>query len=209
MELLTSILELPVIGILRGFSAQQLPDILGAITRGGLRNLEITMNSPGAVAQIAQTRALAGGKVNVGAGTVTSPSLLDEALEAGAIFIVTPTINHDIIRECVRNNVPVFPGAFSPTEILEAWELGATMVKIFPADAAGPAYIRGLRGPFPNVKLLPTGGVDLATAPEFLKAGAAGLGVGSPLFDKKRIEAGDWAWLESQARNFAALFSSR
>ena len=83
------------------------------------------------------------------------------------------------------------------------------MVKIFPADAGGPAYIRAIRGPFPNIKLLPTGGVDLATAPEFLKAGAAGLGVGSPLFDKKRIEGGDWAWLESQARKFGALFSER
>jgi 2-dehydro-3-deoxyphosphogluconate aldolase/(4S)-4-hydroxy-2-oxoglutarate aldolase len=204
MEALKSIVALPIIGILRGFTLEQLPNILGAVARGGLRNVEITMNSPSATEQIR----LAGDQLNVGAGTVTSLKLLDEALEAGAKFIVTPTVNTDVITRCAREQIPVFPGAFSPTEIFQAWELGATMVKIFPAETGGAAYVRAIRGPFPNIGLLPTGGVDLRTAEDYLKAGAAGLGVGSPLFNKERIEAGDWRWLETQARAFASLFLS-
>ena len=202
MQPLKALLELPVIGILRGFTLEELPNILEAVRRGGLRNVEITMNSPGAAEQI---RAAAG-QLNVGAGTVTSLKRLDEALGAGAKFIVTPTVNPEVIKRCVREKVPVFPGAFSPTEICQAWELGATMVKIFPAETGGVAYLRAIRGPFPQIKLLPTGGVDLQTAGEYLKAGAAGLGVGSPLFDKKRIDAADWNWLEDRARAFASLF---
>lgn len=196
--------ELPLIGILRGFSLAQLPPILAATEGGGLRNVEITMNSPGACEQI--RRASETGGLNVGAGTVTSLSLLQAALDAGAKFIVTPALNREVIRECVRQSVPVFPGAFSPTEMVEAWELGATMVKIFPADTGGPAFLRALRGPFPQIKFLPTGGVDLQTAADFLQAGAAGLGVGSPLFDKQRIDRCDWAWLRDQTSRFVRLF---
>ena len=133
--------------------------------------------------------------------------LLDEAVTAGANFIVTPTVNREVLRECGRRGLAVFPGAFSPTEVLEAWELGAAMVKVFPADAGGPAYLRAIRGPFPQIRLLPTGGVDLQTGREFLKAGASGLGVGSPLFNKPRIDAGDWAWLRDQTASFARLFA--
>ncbi len=194
--------EAPIIGILRGLSPEQLPQVLEAATRGGLRNVEVTMNSPNAAAQIRAAVRQAGARLNIGAGTVTSLPVLHEALAAGATFIVTPLVHRLVIIECVRQNIPVFPGAFSPTEIWEAWELGAAMVKVFPADAGGPGYLKALRGPFPQVKLLPTGGVDLQTAAAFLKAGAAGLGVGSPLFDKPRIDAGDWAWLERQTRQF-------
>lgn len=206
MGSLESILALPVIGILRGFSGRELPQILQAVVRGGLRNIEITMNSPSAAEQIRLANELGQGKLNVGAGTVTSLELLDQAVDAGASFIVTPNLKREVVIECVTAKVPIFPGAFSATEVYTAWDLGATMVKIFPADAGGPAYIRALRAPFPAIKLLPTGGVDLQTAGDFLKAGAVGLGVGSPLFDKQRIERSDWRWLEEQARRFVALF---
>lgn len=205
---LTSILNLPLVGILRGASGQTLTHLIPAVIRGGLRNLEITMNTEGAADQIRRTVELAAGQLNVGAGTVMTPHLLEEALRAGARFIVTPIVNREVIAQCVQRNVPVFPGAFSPTEILTAWELGATMVKIFPGETGGPAYLKALLGPFPKIKLMPTGGVDLETAPAFLQAGASALGVGSPLFDKARLDAEDWPWIQAQTERFVALFEN-
>lgn len=140
--------------------------------------------------------------MHIGAGTVLDTKALEQALSAGASFIVTPTANPDVIRECVRRNIPIFPGAFTPTEIVTAWELGASMIKIFPAETHGPKYIKALKGPFPNIQMMPTGGVDLKTLPEFVKAGADGFGVGSPLFDRARVEAADWNWVEAQCRAF-------
>lgn len=198
---------LPVIGILRGFNRQQLIEIVSAAQRGGLTNLEITMNTADAAQQIREANALVGDRVNIGAGTVTSLALLEEALNAGASFIVTPNLHSVVLARCVQDRVPVFPGAFSPNEVVRAWSMGATMVKIFPAETLGPAYLRALKAPLPGIKLLPTGGVDLATLPEFLKAGADGFGVGSPLFDRQRIESGDWPWVEAQCRAFAAAYA--
>jgi 2-dehydro-3-deoxyphosphogluconate aldolase / (4S)-4-hydroxy-2-oxoglutarate aldolase len=179
----------PVIGILRGFQLSQIPGIVEAAARGGLKNLEITMGSEKADEQIREAVRLADGRMNIGAGTVLNVATLSRALHAGACFVVTPTLNTDVILECVRLGVPVFPGAFSPTEVLQAWELGATMVKVFPAEILGPGYIKAVKAPLAQVKLLPTGGVDLQTLPAFLHAGADGFGVGSPLFDRRRIEA--------------------
>jgi 2-dehydro-3-deoxyphosphogluconate aldolase/(4S)-4-hydroxy-2-oxoglutarate aldolase len=197
-----AISELPLIGILRGFSETQLAHIIPAILRGGLTNLEITMNSPGAARQISEAIMISEGRLNIGAGTVTDLNLLRQALAAGASFIVTPTLNLPVVRACVEQNIPVFPGALSPTEIYRAWEAGATMVKVFPAEHGGPAFIRALKGPFPKLKLLPTGGVDLQTLPEFVQAGADGFGIGSPLFQRDKIDAADWPWLEQRARSF-------
>src|SRR6516225_5248313 len=137
--------ELPVVGILRGLPAHSIRPIVEAAREGGLRNLEITMNTPGAAEQIRAACEMAGGSVNVGAGTVTDLRLLEEALAAGASFIVTPTILPALIQSCVQRGIPVLPGAFSPTEIQRAWNLGATMVKVFPADIPGPEYIAMLR----------------------------------------------------------------
>lgn len=195
--------EMPLIGILRGFATHQIEPLISSAVRGGLRNLEITMNSPDAAGQIRHAVECAKGALNIGAGTVTSRRLLDEALSAGASFIVTPTLVIDVLDQCVRLQTPVFPGALSPTEIACAWDHGATMVKIFPAELHGPAYIRAIKAPLPHIKLLPTGGVDLKTLPEFMRAGADGAGIGNPLFDRKRIEAGDWQWVESQCLAFA------
>jgi 2-dehydro-3-deoxyphosphogluconate aldolase / (4S)-4-hydroxy-2-oxoglutarate aldolase len=197
-----SILSLPLIGILRGFNQTQLRQIVPAVLRGGLTNLEITMNTAGAADQIRAANDLSEGRLNIGAGTVTNLKLLDLAQAAGAGFIVTPLVVPDVMAACRERHVPFFPGALSPGEIVQAWEAGAAMVKIFPAELGGPAYIRSLKGPFPNIKLLPTGGVDLNTIDAFISAGASGFGIGSPLFNRDRIEAGDWMWLEKQTRAF-------
>ena len=144
----------------------------------------------------------------IGAGTVLNLELLEKALDAGASFIVTPIVNTDVIIKCVTHKIPVFPGAYSPTEVLQAWELGATMVKVFPAETLGPEYIKAIKAPLPLVKLMPTGGVDLKTLAAYRKAGADGFGVGSPLFDRARVEAGDWNWIETQCRAFVEAYSS-
>ena len=198
--------ELPIVGILRGFTLVQMRKIVQAALRGGLRNIEITMNTPGAASQLREAVAVAEGRGNIGAGTVINPELLDQALGAGAAFVVTPTVEPKVIVECVNQKVPVFPGAFSPTEVVRAWDLGATMVKIFPAECVGPNHIRALKAPLPHIKLLPTGGVDLKTLADYLKAGADGFGIGSPLFDRQRVESGDWTWVEAQCRAFAEAY---
>jgi 2-dehydro-3-deoxyphosphogluconate aldolase/(4S)-4-hydroxy-2-oxoglutarate aldolase len=198
--------DVPIVGILRGFTNVQAERIVETALRGGLRNLEITMGPAETPQQIRRARELVNGGLNVGAGTVLNLQSLDRALSAGASFIVTPIVNEEVIAECVRGKIPVFPGAYSPAEILVAWELGATMVKVFPAETLGPAYIRSIKAPLPQVKLMPTGGVDLKTLPAFIKAGADGFGVGGPLFDRARVEAGDYAWIEEQCRAFVNLF---
>jgi 2-dehydro-3-deoxyphosphogluconate aldolase / (4S)-4-hydroxy-2-oxoglutarate aldolase len=198
--------EVPIIGILRGFTNAQVIETVQAAVCGGLKNLEITMGSAHTVEQIREAREIVGGKMAIGAGTVVNLNSLDDALDAGASFIVTPVANLDVVRECVHRDVPVFPGAFTPTEIVAAWEAGASMVKIFPADTVGPKYIKALKGPFPNIKLMPTGGVDLKTLPAFVNAGAEAFGIGGPLFDRERIEAEDWKWVEDQCRAFVEAY---
>lgn len=194
--------RVPVVAILRGLAPGRLEPLLAAVRAGGLTTLEITMNSPGAADQIRS--AVRRGGLNIGAGTVTRVALLEEALGAGATFIVTPNLNRHVVRECVGRGIPVFPGALSPSEVATAMEWGAAMVKVFPAEVWGPAHVERLKEAVPEARLLPTGGVDLATLPAFRAAGADGFGVGSPLFDKGRIDAGDWGWLEARCRAFAA-----
>jgi 2-dehydro-3-deoxyphosphogluconate aldolase / (4S)-4-hydroxy-2-oxoglutarate aldolase len=199
---------LPIVGILRGFTTPQVREILHACVRGGLRNLEITMGSSQTPEQIREARAIAGEKMCIGAGSVLNVHLLEKALAAGATFIVTPIINADVIKECVRQKIPVFPGAYTATEILSAWDLGATMVKVFPAETLGPNYIKAIKAPLPHVKLVPTGGVDLKTIAAYKKAGADAFGIGSPLLDRARVEAHDWPWIEAQSRAFANALNS-
>jgi 2-dehydro-3-deoxyphosphogluconate aldolase/(4S)-4-hydroxy-2-oxoglutarate aldolase len=199
---------LPIIGILRGYSAAQVEKIVHHSSRGGLHNIEITMNSKGAVDLIKLAKERAEGRMNVGAGTVCTLSDLDAALKAGATFIVTPIVNADVIKACNQEGVPVIPGGFTPTEVYRAWELGADMVKLFPANQFGPSYLKDLLGPFDKIKLVPTGGVNLANFSDYLQCGASGFGVASPLFDKRRVEAEDWKWLEEQARAFVKIYQA-
>jgi 2-dehydro-3-deoxyphosphogluconate aldolase/(4S)-4-hydroxy-2-oxoglutarate aldolase len=197
---------IPLIGILRGCSDAHLPHVIEGVLKGGMTHLEITMNSPGAEKQIRDAVRYGENGLKIGAGTVTNVDVLERALASGATFIVTPFLNREIILECGQRNIPVFPGAFSPTEVCEAWELGSTMVKVFPSESGGAAFVRALKGPFPQIQLLPTGGVDLETLRQLLKAGAAGAGIGSPLFRKDRLDAQDWRWLEDQARAFVHIY---
>ncbi len=199
-------LDVPIVGILRGFWPSDAREIVAASIRGGLKNLEITMNTPGAADQIRAARCLAQGSMSIGAGTVMTIADLDLAQGAGAEFIVAPTAQPALIRECVRRGIPVFPGAFSPTEVAQAWDLGATMVKLFPAEIMGPKYIRAIKAPFPHIKLMPTGGVDLQTLDQYRRAGADAFGVGSPLFERARVEARDWQWIEARCREFTDAF---
>lgn len=206
--------ELPLVGILRGTSELHLKETIGAVHRGGMRYLEITMNTAGAEQQIRKAieiaEELTGGAMSIGAGTVTSREVLDRAIDAGAEFIVTPTVVPEVIEFCEDNGIPVCPGAMSPTEIVSAQGLGPNLVaavKVFPADGLGPNYIRALKGPFSEIALMPTGGVDLATLGKFVEAGASAFGIGSPLFRKDRLQAQDWTWLENQARAYVEAYA--
>jgi len=195
------------VAILRSFGRATVEKLVPMSLAGGLCNIEVTMNSPGAPDLIRLACDLAGARANVGAGTVTTLASLDEALAAGASFIVTPAVVPDVIQACVERRVPVMPGALTPTEILTAWRLGATLVKIFPADQLGPAHLKALKAPFPEIPLMPTGGVTVETLPAFKKAGADAFGVGGPLFDPKQAAAGNWDWFRVQAARFAEAYA--
>ena len=196
----------PVVVILRGFALKQVKPIVRACQAGGLRNLEITMNSDDPTRQIQEAIQAAGGTMNIGAGTVTDLALLESAQAAGANFIVTPNLNQKVLGACLSDALPIFPGAFTPTEIRTAWEAGAQMVKVFPSNITGPNYIKALRGPFPDLPLMPTGGISLDTIDTYLAAGASGFGVGSPILNQDRIAAQDWPWLTAQVEGFKERF---
>ena len=200
--------SMPIVGILRFFPRDQVEHLVPAVVEGGLVNLEVTLKSPGAADLIRLTRDLLGPRGNVGAGTVTSMQGLDLALEAGASFIVTPVVLPEVIRACVERGVPVMPGAMTPTEIFTAWNLGASLVKVFPADQLGPGHLRAVKAPFPEIRLMPTGGVTVETLPAFRDAGADAFGVGSPLFDPRQVAAGNWDWFRQRASRFCESFGS-
>jgi 2-dehydro-3-deoxyphosphogluconate aldolase/(4S)-4-hydroxy-2-oxoglutarate aldolase len=200
--------HLPVVAILRFFRRAEVEKLVPASMAGGLRNIEVTMNSEGAEDLIRLTCELVGGQGNVGAGTVTTVEEMTRALKAGASFIVTPAVIPEVIRGCVERQVPVMPGAMTPTEILSAWRLGAMMVKVFPADQLGPGHLKAVKAPFPEIPLMPTGGVTVETLPAFKKAGADAVGVGSPLFDPRQVAAGNWDWFREQAARFAEAWKA-
>lgn len=194
--------QAPIVGIIRGLSADDVRQIVPLYREAGLTTLEVTMNTPGAAALITDARQRVAEGLNIGAGTVCTEAELDEALAAGAQFIVTPVLNKKLIKRCVKQGVPIFPGAFTPTEIYKAWSLGASMVKVFPTTMLGAAYIRDIKAPLNQIKLLPTGGITLANLADFRKAGADGYGIGSHLFDKKLITDKDWNGLKNHFQRF-------
>jgi 2-dehydro-3-deoxyphosphogluconate aldolase/(4S)-4-hydroxy-2-oxoglutarate aldolase len=197
----------PLVGIIRNVSPDDIKRILPIYREVGLTTIEITMNTPGATDIIRYAIENEGEGLNIGAGTVCTKDDLEIALEAGAQFIVTPIINKKVIKSCVKKGIPVFPGAFTPTEIYNAWTLGATMVKIYPATSLGPEYIKDLKAPMRQLKLLPTGGVGLENMSAFLKAGANGLGIGGQLFDKKLIQDKNWDGLREHFLQFVQKLS--
>ncbi|MBO9612631.1 MAG: bifunctional 4-hydroxy-2-oxoglutarate aldolase/2-dehydro-3-deoxy-phosphogluconate aldolase [Dyadobacter sp.] len=193
----------PLVGIIRNVSPEDVKRILPIYREAGLTTVEITMNTPGATDIIRYALENEHYGLNIGAGTVCTKDDLDAALDAGAQFIVTPVLSKKVVKSCVKKGVPVFPGAYTPTEIFQAWSWGASMVKIYPATALGPGYIKDVKAPMNQLKLLPTGGVSLENMEAFLKAGASGLGIGGQLFDKKLIQDKNWDGLKAHFLQFA------
>ncbi|MCB0689933.1 MAG: bifunctional 4-hydroxy-2-oxoglutarate aldolase/2-dehydro-3-deoxy-phosphogluconate aldolase [Saprospiraceae bacterium] len=183
-------LSVPVIGILRNYSLQEVQFIAPLFEAAGLTTLEITMNSPEATEEI-NYLSTTFPHLNIGAGTVCTLAELDQAQAAGASFIVSPILDLNLIRVANGKGMAVFPGAFSPTEIYQAWTAGATAVKIFPATQFGPRYVKEIKAPLSEIKLLPTGGIDQNNLLEYFKAGATGVGMGSSLFNKDSLKKRD------------------
>ncbi len=198
----------PIVAILRGQSMETCIKIAEALRAAGFGTLEVTMNTPDVATIISELNRRFPG-LNVGAGTVCTPTELEVALAAGSSFIVTPITDETVIKTCVERGIPVFPGAYTPTEIYKAWSLGASAVKVFPAGGLGVKYIKDLGGPLPQIKLIPTGGVSLANIRSFFDAGVAGVGMGSSLLDKELIAAGDFVGLQAHFRAVLAEIPER
>ena len=184
--------KMPIIGIMRNINDEHIDIISKKYYEAGLTCLEVTKNSADAEKNIHALVELYGDVLNIGAGTVCSMHDLEKALNAKAQFIVTPIINEEVIKTCVNEKVPVFPGAYTPSEIYKAWSLGADMIKLFPASDLKPSYIKEVLAPLNHIKLLPTGGITLDNFTNYLMSGAAGVGIGSQLFPKDIIEKEDW-----------------
>lgn len=191
-----------MIGILRGAETEALEGAVEAVVEAGILTLEITLNRPEAFQQIALIKDRFRDQIQLGAGTVLKMEAAQKAIKAGAEFIVTPALILEVIEFCRKRAIPVFPGAMTPSEILGAHLAGAEMVKVFPASVLGPQYIKSLRGPFPEIKLIPTGGVTLASVPEYFKAGANALGVGGEIFKKEWLERWRWQEIKDAAKKY-------
>ncbi len=199
--------ELPLLGILRGITAQDVSSLAEVILESGLKSVEITMNTANASELIQQMRNLLDKRVLVGAGTVLTIEQLYEALNAGAQFIVMPTLQTDIVEYCAKNNIPVFPGALTPQEIYDAWNAGAYMVKVFPAKFFGPSYFKEIKGPFNDIKLLACGGVSAGNMSEFFDCGADGVAFGGSVFDLKKLGAGDIDLISQNLKKMVDAYS--
>jgi 2-dehydro-3-deoxyphosphogluconate aldolase/(4S)-4-hydroxy-2-oxoglutarate aldolase len=202
---LERVLGCGIVAVVRFADPGPLVEVVRALADGGVTVAEVTFTVPNALDVIREARRQLGDRVLLGAGTVLDPETARAAILAGAEFVVAPSLNVEVIRLCRRYDRLVMPGAFTPTEVVTAWEAGADVVKVFPADVVGPAFFKALRGPLPQVKLMPTGGVDLTTAAEFLKAGAVCLGVGGQLVEPKAVAAGDFARITQLARQYVEI----
>ena len=200
--------KMPLIGIMRNIPNAPLDTIGKIYYESGLTCLEVTMNSPNAENDITRLVDLYSGVLNIGAGTVCDMHDLENAIAAKAMFIVTPIINEEVIKACVNEKIPVFPGAYTPSEIYKAWSLGATMVKLFPASDLKPNYIKEVLAPLNKIKLLPTGGINLENFTHYLAAGANGVGIGSHFFPKAIIEQQDWMALRQIYSQFVSKYSN-
>ena len=188
-----------VVAVIRLKEPDKLRAVTNAIAEGGIRALEVTMTVPGAVELIRQFASSLPPGFLLGAGTVLDAKTARRVIDAGAQFVVSPVFRPETIQACHEHAIPCMPGCFSPTEILNAWDAGADIVKVFPATALGPAFFKDIRGPLPQVKLMPTGGVTLDNAGDWIRAGAAAVGVGTALLDANAIASGDYAVLRQNA----------
>ena len=196
--------QLGVVAVIRMKDADKLRAVVDAIAEGGVRAIEVTMTVPGAVGLIEKLASTLPSDVVLGAGTVTDAATARAVIDAGARFVVAPVYRPDVMTACHERDVAVCPGCFTPTEILDAHERGADIVKLFPATVLGPQFIKDVRGPLPQVRLMPTGGVSLDNAGDWIRAGAVAVGVGSALLDTKAIDEGRFDVLTSNARRIVA-----
>jgi 2-dehydro-3-deoxyphosphogluconate aldolase/(4S)-4-hydroxy-2-oxoglutarate aldolase len=203
-EQLKAIADSGVVAVIRTNNADELINICKAMAEGGVVGVEITMTSPGAVEAIQEASKVLGSKAIIGAGSVLDAETARICILAGADFVVSPAFDPALVEMCHRYGKIVIPGAFTPTEILRAWQAGADVVKVFPATSVGPSYLKDILGPMPQVKLTPTGGINLDNLGDFIKAGAVFVGAGSSLVDKKLVAEGKWDELAERAAKFVA-----
>lgn len=204
-EDLQRVLTSGIVAVIRSPSSEQLVSVARALFDGGVDVLEVTFTVPGVLDILSAVRKDLGKKVLLGAGTVLDTESARAAILAGAEYIVSPTVNRKVISLCNRYDKLIMTGAFTPTEILTAWESGADVVKVFPADVGGPEYLKSVHGPLPQIRLMPTGGVNLDTIKPFLKAGACAVGLGGALVESKAIANNDMARITSLAQQYVAL----
>jgi 2-dehydro-3-deoxyphosphogluconate aldolase/(4S)-4-hydroxy-2-oxoglutarate aldolase len=197
--------ELGLVAIVRTATRDMVAPVCDALVEGGVVALEITMTVPDALGALREMNARFGGRILLGAGTVLNADQCGAVIDAGAQYVITPITRLEIVGAAHAREKPVMLGAYTPTEAQSAHEAGADFIKIFPADKLGPGYIRNIRAPLPHLRLVPTGGVDLQTAPEFLKAGCAALGVGSSLLKPDLLKAKDWKSLAALASEFVRV----
>jgi 2-dehydro-3-deoxyphosphogluconate aldolase/(4S)-4-hydroxy-2-oxoglutarate aldolase len=193
-----------IVAVIRIKEPEKLRAVVDAIAEGGIRALEVTMTVPGAVELIRQLAPTLPPGFIFGAGTVVDAETVHRVVDAGARFIVSPVFRRAVIAACQARSVASMPGCFTPTEILDAWDAGADVVKVFPATTLGPGYLKDVHGPLPHVKLMPTGGVTLDNAGDWIRAGAAAVGVGTSLVDAKAVAASDFKQLRANAERIVA-----
>ena len=203
-----SIEEAGIVAVIRIKEAGKLRAVVDAIGEGGIRALEVTMTVPGAVELIRELAPTLPAGFVLGAGTVLDPVTASQVIEAGAQFVVSPVFRRVVIQACHAADVAAMPGCFTPTEILDAWDAGADIVKVFPATSLGPAFFKDIRGPLPHVKMMPTGGVMLDNAGDWIRAGAVAVGIGTALLDPAAIAAGDFAIVRANAERVVANVKS-
>jgi 2-dehydro-3-deoxyphosphogluconate aldolase/(4S)-4-hydroxy-2-oxoglutarate aldolase len=193
-----------VVAVIRLEDAAQLRNVVDALAAGGVQALEVTMTVPNAVELIGRIAPTLPPNVFIGAGTVLDSAVARAAIDAGAQFVVSPVFRPTVIDECHRLDIAAIPGCFTPTEILDAWDAGADIVKIFPATSLGPTFLKDVRAPLPQLRLMPTGGVSLENAGDWLRAGAVAVGVGSALVDREDVTAGNFASITRRAERLIA-----
>lgn len=199
-EILKTVFDEKVVAVVRVDDSDKLRKVIHAIYEGGVKIIEITMTVPNAISMIEKMTAEFGDNVLIGVGSVIDKQTAEDAVKAGANYVVSPVTKKEVVETVLKLDKPVMPGAFTPTEALNAFEMGADIVKIFPADVLGMSFFKGVLAPMPHLKLMPTGGVSLTNAGDWLKAGACAVGVGSALIEKAAIKNEDYAKLTSNAK---------
>jgi 2-dehydro-3-deoxyphosphogluconate aldolase/(4S)-4-hydroxy-2-oxoglutarate aldolase len=202
---LNRLLASGIVAVIRAKSGELLVDVAEALLAGGVEAIEVTFTVPKAAEVIEKVADKLGDRIFLGAGTILDAQTAQVAITAGAQYLVSPTLNLDVIRYCKRHGKLALPGALTPTEVVTAWEAGADVVKIFPSDVGGAKYLKALKAPLPQIRMMPTGGVTLDTATDFLKAGACALGVGGNLVEQAALERRDFARITSLAEQFVAI----